>query len=155
MPVSNEFRALLAQQPIELPVFHPVALKLTIMLPDPYSDFDDIVKVISEDQALSAQVIRMANSSAYMGLKKAETMKEAAIRLGVRQISVLAMAASQATLHTSKNEYIEPVLRELWQHSLACALGSWWVAHNTGHQGITDHAYLAALLHDIGKLFSP
>lgn len=153
MAVSAEIRELLSHQPIELPVFHPVALKLSIMLPDPYSDFDDIVRVISEDQALSAQVLRMSNSSAYMGLKKAETIKESAIRLGVRQISVLAMAASQAALHTSGNSIINTLMQELWQHSLACALGCWWVAQNTGHQSVLEHAYLAGLLHDIGKLY--
>lgn len=153
MATSAELRDLLAQQPIELPVFHPVALKLTLMLPDPYSDFDDIVRVISEDQALSAQVLKMANSSAYMGLTKAETIKDSAIRLGVRQISVLAMAASQASLHSSDNELVNALMHELWRHSLACALGSWWVAQQSNHQGILDHAYLAGLLHDIGKLY--
>lgn len=152
MPLPDETRKLLEQQPIDLPVFHPVALKLTLMLPDPYSDFDDIVKVISEDQGLSAQVLKMANSSVYIGLKKAETIKESAIRLGVRQISVLAMAASQASLHTSGNSTISTIMRELWQHSLACALGCWWVAQNSNHQSIIEHAYLAGLLHDIGKL---
>ena len=153
MVAISEIRRLLVQQPIELPVFHPVALKLTIMIPDPYSDFDDIVRVISEDQALSAKVLKMSNSSAYMGLKKAETIKESAIRLGAQQISVLAMAASQASLHSSDNPVINSVMRELWQHSLACAIGCWWVANNTGHKSILDHAYLAGLLHDIGKLY--
>jgi HD-like signal output (HDOD) protein len=153
MLASADIRELLAQQPIALPVFHPVALKLTLMLPDPYSDFDDIVRVISEDQALSAQVLKMSNSSAYMGLRKAETIKDSAIRLGVRQISVLAMAASQASLHTSDNSTINALMHELWQHSLACALGCWWIAQNTAHQSILEHAYLAGLLHDIGKLY--
>ena len=150
---SADFRELLTRQPIDLPVFHPVALKLTLMLPDPYSDFDDIVRVISEDQALSAQVLKMSNSSAYMGLEKAETIKASAIRLGVHQISVLAMAASQASLHISGNGVINDLMRELWQHSLSCAIGCWWVAQNTNNQSILEHAYLAGLLHDIGKLY--
>jgi putative nucleotidyltransferase with HDIG domain len=44
-------------------------------------------------------------------------------------------------------------MHKLWQHSLVCALGSWWLARNTGHQSIIDYAYLAGLLHDIGKLY--
>ncbi len=152
MALTSDIKQLLAQQPIDIPVFHPVALKLTMMIPDPYSDFDDIVRVITEDQALSAQVLKMANSSAYMGLVKAETIKDSAIRLGVRQISALAMAASQASLHSSSNVTVNTIMQELWQHSLACAVGSWWVAQNTGHEVILDHAYLAGLLHDIGKL---
>lgn len=153
MAISSDLKQLLAQQPIDIPVFHPVALKLTMMIPDPYSDFDDIVKVISEDQALSAQVLKMANSSAYMGLVKAETIKDSAVRLGVRQITALALAASQSSLHSSSNATVNVIMQELWQHSLACAVGSWWTAQNTGHEIILDHAYLAGLLHDIGKLY--
>jgi HD-like signal output (HDOD) protein len=153
MPLSSELKQLLAQQPIDIPVFHPVALKLTMMIPDPHSDFDDIIKVISEDQALSAQVLKMANSSAYMGFVKAETIKDSALRLGVRQISTLALAASQSSLHSSSNPAINSIMQELWQHSLACAVGAWWTAQNTGHEIIMDHAYLAGLLHDIGNLY--
>jgi putative nucleotidyltransferase with HDIG domain len=151
--LSPEIKQLLARQPIDIPVFHPVALKLTMMIPDPYSDFDDIVKVISEDQALSAQVLKMANSSAYMGMVKAETIKDSAVRLGVSQISALAMAASQSSLHASSNADVNVIMQELWQHSLACAVGAWWTAQNTGHEIIVDHAYLAGLLHDIGSLY--
>ena len=153
MPVSPEIKQLLEQQPLDIPVFHSVALKLTVMIPDPFCEIDDIVRVINEDQALSAQVLKMANSSAYMGLVKAETIKASALRLGMRQITALAMTASQQSLHISNNAVVSGVMNELWGHSMACASGAWWVAQNTGHHGILDHAYLAGLLHDIGKLY--
>lgn len=153
MVISCDLRQTLADFPIELPVFHPVALNLTILLADPYSDVDDIIRTINEDQALASQVLKMANSAAYTGMVKTETIREAVIRLGARQISMLAMAASQASLHVSDIQLINELMQELWQHSLVTALGSWWVAQHTGHQSIVDHAYLAGLMHDIGKLY--
>ena len=147
-----DLRQTLADFPIELPVFHPVALNLTIMLSDPYSDIDDVISTINEDQSLASQVLKMANSAAYVGLVKSETIKDAVVRLGARQITMLAMAASQASLHTSDDSMVNAIMKELWQHSLVTALGCWWVAQNTGHQSIVDHAYLAGLMHDIGKL---
>lgn len=153
MSVDLELRQALIDQPIDLPVFHPVALNIILLNSDPYSDIEDVIQEINEDQALVAQVLRMANSSAYMGLVKAQTVKEAVIRLGARQITSLALAASQVSLHTSTNTAINSLMQELWQHSLACALGSWWLARNTGHQSIVEYAYLAGLLHDIGKLY--
>lgn len=153
MAISLELKQILSIQPVDLPVFHPVALDLMMIVSDPYSEIDDIIRVINEDQALSAHVLKMANSSAYMGLIKTETIKDSVIRLGARQITSLAVAASQASLHTSDNIIVNAIMRELWQHSLVCALGCWWVARHTGHQSIIDHAYLAGLLHDIGKLY--
>lgn len=153
MAIALDLKQLLSIQPVDLPVFHPVALDLMMIVSDPYSDIEDIVRVINEDQALSAHVLKMANSSAYMGLVKTETIRDSVVRLGARQITSLAVAASQASVHTSDNVLVNAIMRELWQHSLVCALGSWWVARHTGHQSIIDHAYLAGLLHDIGKLY--
>lgn len=153
MAISLDLKQSLSMQPIDLPVFHPVALDLMRIVSDPYSDIDDIIRVINKDQALSTRVLKMANSSAYMGLIKTETIKDSVIRLGARQVTSLAVASSQAALYKSDNIIVNEIIRELWQHSLVCALGCWWVARHTGHQSIIDHAYLAGLLHDIGKLY--
>ena len=153
MTISLDLKQSLSIQPIDLPVFHPVALDLMRIVSDPYSDIDDIIRVINKDQVLSTRVLKMANSSAYMGLIKTETIKDSVIRLGARQVTSLAVASSQASLYKSDNIIANEIIRELWQHSLVCALGCWWVARHTGHQSIIDHAYLAGLLHDIGKLY--
>jgi putative nucleotidyltransferase with HDIG domain len=139
--------------PIELPVFNPVALELLQLLDDPTTDVDAIVCIINEDQALSAKVLKMANSAAFSGLLPSETIKDSAVRLGTRQLTNLAMAASQAALHCSKNPVVNDVMLGLWLHSHACALGCRTLALKTGHQKLADQAYLAGLLHDIGKLY--
>jgi HD-like signal output (HDOD) protein len=123
------------------------------MLAEPSTDIFDVVRTINEDQALAAQVLRMANSPSYMGRNKCETIKSAAIRLGARQITNLAMAASHASLHASENPIVNDVMQDLWLHSHACALGCKSVALNTGQQNLADQAYMAGLLHDIGKLY--
>jgi HD-like signal output (HDOD) protein len=153
MSVHIRTRYALCTQPIELPVFNPVALDLLHMLAEPHTDIFDVVRTINEDQALAAQVLRMANSPSYMGRNKCETIKSAAIRLGANQITNLAMAASHASFHVSENPVVNDVLQELWLHSHASALGCKSVAMHTGQQHIADQAYMAGLLHDIGKLY--
>jgi HD-like signal output (HDOD) protein len=44
-------------------------------------------------------------------------------------------------------------MKSLWLHSHGCALGAKWLAHNCGMRGVADETYLAALLHDVGKLY--
>lgn len=150
-------RKLLASQPIELPIFHPVALKLQRMLSDYDFTVDEVAQVANEDQSLASQMLKMANSPMYMGRTKVATIKEAVIRLGAQQVINIAMAASQASAHASAHASDNPVLnkymQELWLHSHGSALGARWMAHNCGMRGIADEIYLAALLHDVGKLY--
>ncbi len=146
-------RKLLASQPIELPIFHPVALKLQRMLSDYDFTVDEVAQVANEDQSLASQMLKMANSPMYMGRTKVATIKEAVIRLGAQQVINIAIAASQASAHASENPALNSYMQELWLHSHGAALGARWLAHNCGMRGIADEIYLAALLHDVGKLY--
>ena len=153
MNISLDLRISFCLEPIELPVFNPVALDLLRLLNDPGTEIDDVVRTINEDQSLAVQVLKMSNSPAYRGRSSCQTVRESALRLGTRQISNLAMAASQASLHTSVNPVVNDVMQDLWLHSHACAIGCWSLALKSGHQALADQAYMAGLLHDIGKLY--
>lgn len=146
-------RKLLASQPIELPIFHPVALKLQRMLTDYDFTVDEVAQVATDDQSLASQMLRMANSPMYMGRTKVATIKETVIRLGAQQVINLAIAASQAATHASENQALDSYMKSLWLHSHGCALGAKWLALNCGMRGVADETYLAALLHDVGKLY--
>jgi HD-like signal output (HDOD) protein len=153
MALSLTIRRLLTTQPVELPVFHPIALKLQQLLETHDYKIDEVIDLANEDQALAGQILKMANSTVYMGRVRTETIKDAVIRLGAQQVSNLAMAASQSGLHVSENPLINGFLRSLWLHSHACAAGSRWLARSAGYPQIADQAYMAGLLHDVGKLY--
>lgn len=152
MAIPTTIKRLLVLQPIDLPVFHPIALRMVHLLADTNFVIDDLVSTANDDQVLVGQIIKMANSNVYSGRAKIETIKEALVRLGAYHVSNLAMASSQASLHASKNDFVNGVMQELWSHSHACAIGSRWIAMNTGHRNIAEQAYLAGLTHDVGKL---
>lgn len=151
--IPETVRKLLASQPIELPIFHSVALKLQRMLSDYDFTVDEVAHVANEDQSLASQMLKMANSPMYMGRTKVATIKEAVIRLGAQQVINIAIAASQATAHSSENVALNRHMKALWLHSHGSALGARWLAQNCGMRGIADEIYLAALLHDVGKLY--
>lgn len=153
MPLSLTIRRLLSTQPIDLPVFHPIALRLQQLLETPDFSMAQVVSLANEDQSLAGQILKMANSTVYIGRVRTETIKDAVIRLGAQQVSNLAMAASQAGLHVSKNQVINGFMQSLWLHSHACAVGSRWLARNAGYPQYADQAYMAGLLHDVGKLY--
>jgi HD-like signal output (HDOD) protein len=153
MSLSLTIRRLLTTQPIELAVFHPIAIKLQQVLERHDFSIDEVIALANEDQALSGQILKVANSPVYLGRVRTETIKEAVIRLGARQVSNLAMAASQAGLHVSDSPLINRFMQSLWLHSHACAFGCRKLARSAGYPQYEDQAYLAGLLHDVGKLY--
>ena len=153
MSNSMDFGILLSTLPIELPVFHTIALELQHHLEQPNFSMEKTIRLVSEDQSLAGHILKMANSVAYMGLVPVETIKAAVIRLGSRQLCNIAMTVSQSGLYASENEVVHGLMQSLWEHSYSCALGCQWLAEQTGNRQHADHAYMAGLLHDIGKLF--
>uniref|UniRef100_C6E299 Putative signal transduction protein n=1 Tax=Geobacter sp. (strain M21) TaxID=443144 RepID=C6E299_GEOSM len=153
MPLPLNIKRLLANQPVDLPVFHPVALRLQHLLATPDFSMAQVVTLANEDQSLAGQILKMANSPLYIGRFRTETIKDAVIRLGAQQVCNLAMAASQAGLHVSEDRVINTFMQPLWLHSHACAMGSRWLARSAGYPQHADQAYMAGLLHDIGKLY--
>jgi HD-like signal output (HDOD) protein len=151
--IPETVRRLLASQPIELPIFHPVALKLQRMLTNYDFTVDEVSLVASEDMSLASQMLKIANSPMYMGRSKVATIKEAVIRLGAQQVINLVIAASQASAHSSGNPALDRYMKEMWLHSHGCALGGRWLAQSCGMRGVADETYLAGLLHDVGKLY--
>lgn len=136
----------------DLPVFSSVAVKLQQMLASRNFKMEDVIEMISEDQALASQVLKIANSSYYAGLSKIGTIKDAVVRLGAQEIANLVMMASQLEMFKSENEILNSSMKGLWQHSLACATGAKWLAKKAGYTAIAAECFMGGLLHDIGQL---
>jgi len=153
MPISLTLRRLLTTQPIDLQVFHPIAIQLVHLLETHDFTIDRVIELASEDQALAGSILKVANSTVYIGRVRTETIKDAVIRLGANHVSNLAMAASHAGLHASSHPVINDFMQLLWQHSYACAVGARELAQITRNGKFAEQAYMAGLLHDVGKLY--
>lgn len=142
----------LAADTLQLPAFPAVAIKLQQALHDRNTRVADLEKMIIGDQALTSQILRVANSSFYKGLQRINTIQKAIIRLGVRKVAMLAMAVSQRSLYITRSPLLSYYMEKLWQHALASALSSQWLAHHSGCKQQADDAFMAGLLHNIGQL---
>jgi putative nucleotidyltransferase with HDIG domain len=136
----------------DLPVFHSVAVRLQQTLAKREFTIDEVLELISEDQSLAGKVLKVANSSYYAGLSKVATIKEAIVRLGAQEIANVAMMASQLECYQSSNEILNANMQGLWSHAFSCAVGAKWLARKAGYPDISSQAFMAGLLHDIGKL---
>ena len=149
----DEVEQVIATGEITLPVFNPTALRVQQELVKKEPDERVLEQLITGDQSLSSQILRMANSSFYRGLTKIMTVKAAAVRLGMREIGRIALLSASKSQFRSADPEINEVMKKLWQHSVGCALAANWLAKRCKFADLSSHAFFAGLLHDVGKLF--
>ena len=148
--VINRF---IAADTITLPVFNNAAVRLQMELVKPEPDLRVIEQVITSDQALSSQVLKIANSAFYRGLVEVGTVRAAIIRLGMREIGRIVLMAASRQHFRSSDRIIGVVMKKLWQHSVGCAYGTAWLARRRDCGVEQSQAFFAGLFHQQGKLF--
>jgi putative nucleotidyltransferase with HDIG domain len=136
-----------------VPPFPPLARKLLVMIGKPDAGFQQTEELIKSDAAVSAQVVRLANSPMLNARQEIPTVLRAIVFIGADRVKALAItAALKSYLGPMFEEESEPsaMLRRWWRENLVCALlaqefaKSCWLDPDTG--------YTAGLLHDIGRL---
>lgn len=136
-----------------LPVFNKIALKLQQELSKSEPDQHVIKKMISNDPSLTGQLLKVANSAYYKGMEDVTTVQEAIFRLGTAEVGNIVLLITQKSNFQSKDAYIQEIMNRLWKHSVGCAIGAKWVANKCGCSDLSNQAFTAGLLHDVGKLF--
>ena len=136
-----------------IPVFNTVAVRLQRILAKQNFSVEEVNRMIIADPGLASQVLRMSNSSFYAGLNKVTTIQEAVVRLGASCVANIVMTATQKDIYRTSNPEMKKIMHDLWRHSLCCAIGSKWLAAKANYSALAEEAFLAGLLHDIGKLF--
>ena len=133
------------------PTLPTTAQRLLMVAGNPESDINDITKVIEYDPALTANVLRAANS-AFIGLSTNVTsLTEAMLRLGTKfiyQVAVSSLVYSNVK-QPALGYDLSP--EDLWRHSAAVGIMSDAIARLLGIKD-AGSIYTGGLLHDMGKI---
>lgn len=135
----------------DLPMMPHIVVKIMELTEDPGATAQDIGNIISQDQSLTAKILRMANSAYYGYSRRIGTVTEAIVVLGFAAIRSLVLTASMSDLLNREVEGYALGPGELWNHSLGTAIAARWIARKTCY-GKPEVAYTAGLLHDVGKV---
>ncbi len=141
----------LVQEVQDLAPLPTAAAKLVQILAVDEAEVGTAVEIIRFDQALTASVLRYANSPIAGAYYPTNSIKDATIRIGLGK--VLEIAISSHVREPMGNALPEYGLgeEELWTHSVASALAA-EVMLRDHKMAIPQLSFAAALLHDIGKL---
>lgn len=124
--------------------------KILEITSDPNSSTQSLWEIISADQALSANILKIANSAFYGLSKKVGSLQHALSLLGYKEVRNLVITQTVFQTFKDRCKYGPLELGPFWAHAFTCAMGSQIISEYTG--GEDQDLYTACLLHDIGKL---
>lgn len=135
----------------DLPAMPHIASKVLELSSDPETSAARLQQVIADDQAMAARILKIANSALYACSRRIKTLSEAIVMLGFNSIRSLVVASAARNLYSVGGSRSGLKERLLWEHSIGCAFACRVLVAGR-HPALMEEAFLAGLMHDIGKL---
>jgi len=127
-----------------------IYVRLLEVINHPRGGAADVAKVVLDDAALTARLLRVVNSAFYAFPRPIETVSQAVTVVGTSQIRDLALATSVVQLFKDVPKDLVD-MDGFWRHSLACGVGARVLA-GMRREGNVERFFVAGILHDLGKL---
>jgi diguanylate cyclase (GGDEF)-like protein len=127
-----------------------VAMRVLQLMQDENVTLDALAKVLSNDPALSAKLLKLSNSTLFNLGSEVTTLQRATMVLGLKSVKVMALSFSLAgSLPTKGSGPFD--FRGYWRRSLVCAVAGRALAATTRSR-LVDEAFMSGLLSRIGQL---
>jgi HD-like signal output (HDOD) protein len=128
-----------------------ITLKIIELVENPRSTAQDLHKVIANDPALVARILKVVNSAFYGLPGQIGSINRAIVLLGLNAVKNIVIAASLAKLFRGGKVSPHFAAKDLWSHSIAVGVMSKLLVTKINNT-LPDEAFLAGLIHDIGIL---
>ncbi len=137
----------------QVPTLPAIVARALEILNQPNASAEAAARLIGQDLALSAKVLRLANSAFYGIPRSIASVDQAIVILGFQTVRSLVMSASVLKI-LGKGGRGSLDRRMVWRHSVATALASRVIVRKVGRRlGLDiEAAFMASLLHKIGVL---
>ena len=147
--MKTEIESLLRFCP-RLPTLSGVALGIVKMAREPDIEIEQLAALISKDPALTAKIMRVANSPVLGQHRSARNLNQAVMRLGLNSTITVALSFSLVTsLKGSEHQYRR--LEHFWRRCLLSALACRELGRQC-HADALEELFLTGLLQEIGVL---
>lgn len=133
----------------ELPHLATTHMKLLDLTSNADVDVGKVERMIAPDLALTASLLKSANSVMYGGARQVDTIRGAIVRLGIRGLRSSLLSLSLRSV-IFKGRELAPIAEEIWRQSFS-------VANNARANAVPlaldpERMFVLGLLHDIGKV---
>lgn len=149
--VQQELIHAIENDELVLPTLPEVALQVREAAEDPNVGIPQISKVIGNDAALTARIIKVVNSPLLRSSKEITDLQMAVSRLGINYTCNLATGLAMEQMFQATSDVVDRKMREVWNKSTEIA-GICHVLCRHYTRLMPDQATLAGLVHQIGVL---
>lgn len=151
MPTPDEHRTAITKRIKTFKRIPALTSRTLSVVNNPNADVTDMVGSMRLDPGLTANILRLANSACFGAPHRIASLNEAIVRLGVRRVFDILMAASVSPRlrHPLPGYDLKP--EQLLQHSAWVAIASEEFCTVLG-MPVPDLTFTAGILHDVGKL---
>lgn len=139
-----------------LPTLPEIALRVREVTEQPEINLQQIADVVSQDTALAARIMKVANSAFLGRVVACVNIQQAVTRIGLSQLKQLATAFAMEQLFVSKYPVVQQWLDRLWRENINTAAIAVASLQLYQQQQKTDlnvqELMLCGLVHNIGAL---
>ncbi|MBN1496235.1 MAG: HDOD domain-containing protein [Spirochaetes bacterium] len=146
--VMNKIQQQILEEVSDLPTFPENILELEKLCSDPEVDYRLVAERLSLDPSLSVSVLKLSNSAAFITRRHIDTISEAINLIGMKNLRSIIIASSARRILDERYSSF----RQIWDHCNKTAFYARQLALAFGCGKIVQNVYLAALLHDLGKI---
>jgi putative nucleotidyltransferase with HDIG domain len=142
---------LLARGEIEFPPYPAITLRIASLVRGGDFGLDELAKLVTSDQALAADLLRVGNSAVYAQGQPTASIPQAVARVGAAELSRIALASALGATALAKGP-LAVLRRRTWRDALSSALLCRELARVRGLQA--EDAFTCGLLHDFGRVIA-
>lgn len=128
-----------------------IVIEALDQLSQPDVNLRQVSEVIGQDSVITARMMSIANSVYYRRGAAVHRLSDALVRLGISMVKEVLLTASVIGIMDRRLSAYQLDRGQIFRHSLATAIGARLIAQRIGYP-YREEAYIAGLLHDIGKL---
>ena len=141
----------ITEKVIGLPTLPTVVSKMIELVDNPRTSAAMLANLISTDQALTARILKMANSAYYGFAREIYTVNMAIVVMGFNAVKEMGLSLSVFDAFKDLTAVRHFDVTAYWEHSVAVGVAAKLLARRCRHN-LAGEAFVAGLLHDVGKI---
>ncbi|MCA9031615.1 MAG: HDOD domain-containing protein [Planctomycetaceae bacterium] len=135
---------------LELPSLPTAAMRMLRMMSEPEFGISDMTEIIRADPALTAKLLKVANSADSGSARRVTDLSRAVVMIGMRKVTAIALSFSLSNESMRSGAY-QKWYAHFWFRSLVVALAAEIVAREFTDVLLSD-AFVTGLLCHVGHL---
>jgi HD-like signal output (HDOD) protein len=131
----------------DLPPMPAVAARAVQLVEDPTITAEKLTDVLANDAALTARILKIANSAMFARQREITTLTQAIMTIGFKSLKGIIIAAAVRQINKSSS----PFQKLVWENSVGSAMGATMLA-TAMKKRYREEVYILGLLHALGQI---